>query len=78
MAKRKRQTFYEYFADMSREDQRTEILSVAAMCIDGAPVSLARKIEIYLAGENGPVDSSNLVFDNCKTFQTLFEKSDED
>lgn len=76
MAKRKRLTGYEAFATMSREGQRANILSVAERCIDGAPVSLARKIEIYLAGETGPVDSSQLVFDNCKTFQTLFEVSE--
>lgn len=76
MAKRKRLTGYETFASMSRDGQREHILSVTERCIDGAPVSLARKIEIYLAGETGPVDPSQLVFDNCKTFQTLFEVSE--
>lgn len=76
MRKKKRQTFYEYFAEMSREDQRAEILAVTAMCIDGAPVSLARKIEIYLAGENGPV--GELVMDSCKTFQPMFEEKSND
>ena len=46
---------YDWFRELSREDQRKNILAVADLCIDGAPVSLARKIEIYLEGESdGP------------------------
>lgn len=36
------------FRALSREDQRIHLLSVTKLCWDGAPVSLARKIEIYL------------------------------
>lgn len=43
--------YLEPFVNMTRVEQREHILSVAERCIDGAPVSLARKIEIYLSGE---------------------------
>ena len=35
------------FRAMTKDEQRENILNTAAMCIDGAPKSLARKIEIY-------------------------------
>lgn len=38
---------YKYFRELSKEDQRENILASASMSIDGASVSLARKIEIY-------------------------------
>lgn len=41
----------DWFRQMSTNDQRQNILDVAKWCIDGAPVSLARKIEIYLESE---------------------------
>lgn len=37
-----------WFRELSKEDQREHILSVCALCRDGAQVTLARKIEIYL------------------------------
>lgn len=47
---RKRKPKYDPYAEfksMSKEDQKKQILSIAERCIDGAPVSLARRIEIY-------------------------------
>lgn len=41
----------DWFRQMSTNDQRQNILDVAERCIDAAPVSLARKIEIYLESE---------------------------
>jgi hypothetical protein len=38
---------YAEFRAMTKFDQLQNILDVASFCIDGAPVSLARKIEIY-------------------------------
>lgn len=38
---------FQNFRAMSKEDQRENILDSCSMCIDGASVSLARKIEIY-------------------------------
>lgn len=43
----------EWFRNLSRDEQREHILSVAERCIDGAPASLARKIEVYLNAEEG-------------------------
>lgn len=45
---RKKYDPYAEFKSMSKEDQKANILSIAERCIDGAPVSLARKIEIFL------------------------------
>lgn len=39
---------YADFRAMTRDEQREHILTVCALCWDGAPKSLARKIEIYL------------------------------
>jgi hypothetical protein len=47
MGKRKGSDPYQYFREMTPEEQLQNMLDVAAFCIDGAPVSLARKIEIY-------------------------------
>ncbi len=38
---------YADFRALSKDDQREHILSVSALCLDDAPRSLARKIEIY-------------------------------
>lgn len=48
MGKRKQCDPFERFRAMTEEEQIENILDIAAFCIDGAPVSLARKIEIYL------------------------------
>lgn len=38
---------YPEFQALSKDEQRESILRTAYNCIDGAPVSLARRIEIY-------------------------------
>lgn len=38
---------YKDFRALSKEEQRESLLDVSSMCIDGAPVSLARRLEIY-------------------------------
>lgn len=38
---------YETFRQMDKGQQREHLLIIASMCIDGAPRSLARKIEIF-------------------------------
>lgn len=45
---RKKYDPYETFRTLSKEEQKEQILSLAERCIDGAPVALARKIEIFL------------------------------
>lgn len=47
MAKKKRDE-YEDFRALDKFGQMEHLLNIASMCIDGAPKSLARKIEIYL------------------------------
>lgn len=39
---------YADFKALSKDEQRESILSVTEKCIDGAPVYLARWMEIYL------------------------------
>lgn len=39
---------YAEFKTYSKDEQKEHILAVADKCIDGAPVFLARWIEIYL------------------------------
>lgn len=48
---RKRTDPYAEFKSMSKDEQKEQILSIAERCIDGAPVSLARRIEIYFTEE---------------------------
>lgn len=48
MAKRKQYDPLAEFRKLSKADQSIHILEVAERCIDAAPVSLARKIEIFL------------------------------
>jgi len=46
----------DWFRDLSPTEQRQHILEVCDLCWDGAPKSLARKIEIYLANGTCPYD----------------------
>ena len=48
---RKRIDRYAEFRAMTKEQQKESILAVTDKCIDGAPVFLARWIEIYLEDE---------------------------
>lgn len=57
MAKKKTDPYAEFRA-MPRHEQRLNMLHVTDLCWDGAPVSLARKIEIYLANEGCDFDCS--------------------
>lgn len=52
--------FFE-FRKLTLEQQRDEILRITALCIDGAPVTLARKIEIYM----GETEQSTLERQRC-------------
>jgi hypothetical protein len=47
MGKKKQYDPYAEFRAMSKDEQRERILDIASMCIDGATVGLARRIEIY-------------------------------
>jgi hypothetical protein len=47
MARRSQYDQFAEFRALSKDEQRGQILDIASMCIDGASVSLARKIEIY-------------------------------
>lgn len=49
------------FSKLSKDQQRDEILRITALCRDGAPVTLARKIEIYL----GETEESTLERQRC-------------
>jgi len=41
------QEVWDDFRKLSKDEQREVILSISERCIDGAPVGLARRIEIY-------------------------------
>lgn len=41
----------DWFYALSHEEKREHILSVCELCHEGAPKSLARKVEIYLNEE---------------------------
>lgn len=58
--KRQRDAYPEFMAK-SKDEQRDEILRITAMCRDGAPVSLARKIEIYF----GETEESTVERQRC-------------
>ena len=48
MARRRKQYDpYKEFRALPKWEQREKILDISSMCIDGAPPSLARRIEIY-------------------------------
>lgn len=38
---------FKTFRELSKDEQRENILAACELCIDGAPTTLARKIEIY-------------------------------
>jgi hypothetical protein len=42
-----RKNRYEDFRALSKDEQRERILSLTSMCHDGAPLMLARWVEIY-------------------------------
>jgi hypothetical protein len=63
----------DWFYALSHEEKRDHILSVCENCIDGAPLSLARKIEIYLNEELDEVwmlDYLNAVFPHTGVFES--------
>lgn len=43
---------YADFAKKSKSEQREILLSIAERCVDGAPVGLARRLEIYLSDDS--------------------------
>jgi hypothetical protein len=45
--RRKQYDPYAEFRAKTKDEQRESILDIAAFCIDGATVGLARRIEIY-------------------------------
>jgi hypothetical protein len=47
------QQVWDDFAKLTKDEQRAQILSIAERCIDGAPVGLARRIEIYFKDGHG-------------------------
>lgn len=47
MGRKKQYDPFAEFRALSKDAQREEILDIASMCIDGASVGLARRIEIY-------------------------------